>query len=74
MGKEAPKAAVETPVKEAEAAEPKFTLEQLEENCGTLFGVDECVFVGATYNLKGKKYSVSEIKEIIKEWKAKEAK
>ena len=73
MGKETPKA-VETPAKDVSAAEPKFTLDKLRENCGTLFGVDESTFVGATYSLKGKKYSVSEIKETINEWKKKEAK
>lgn len=73
MGKEVPKTA-ETPVKEVEATESKFTLEKLRENCGTLFGVDESTFVGATYALKGEKYSISEIKETINKWKKKEAK
>lgn len=73
MGKEAPKAA-ETAVKDVSEAEPKFELSKLRENCGKLFGVDECTFVGATYALRGKKYSISEIKETINEWKAKEAK
>ena len=54
-------------------AETKFTLEKLRENCGTLFGVSDCVFAGATANLTGE-YSVSEIKNTIAVWLKKEAK
>ncbi len=52
---------------------PKFSLEQLRENCKKLFGVTASTFDGATYNLKGK-YTVSEMKAIIDRWKNKEVK
>lgn len=52
---------------------PKFSVEQLRENCKKLFGVTTSTFDGATYNLKGK-YTVSEMKTIIEKWKNKEVK
>ncbi|MBE6845035.1 MAG: hypothetical protein E7508_04880 [Ruminococcus sp.] len=52
---------------------PKFSIEQLRENCKKLFGVTTSTFNGATYNLKGK-YNVSEMKAIIEKWKNKEVK
>lgn len=55
-------------------AEPKFTLDKLREHSAKLFGVDESTFIGATTELAEKEYSVSEIKETIEKWKAKEAK
>ena len=50
---------------------PKFTIEQLRENCKKLFDVTASTFDGATYNLKGK-YTVSKMKAIIDRWKNKE--
>lgn len=55
-------------------AEPKYTLEKLKEHSVKLFGVSESTFIGATTGLTDKEYSVSEIKNTIEKWKAKEAK
>lgn len=68
--------AVETPVTEqaVSTVEPKYTLEKLKEHSVKLFGVSESTFIGATTGLEDKEYSVSEIKNIIAKWKAKEAK
>lgn len=55
-------------------AEKKYTLEKLKEHSARLFGVDESTFIGAATGLTDKEYSVSEIRNIIAKWKAKEAK
>lgn len=56
-----------------EAAEAKFSIEKLRENCLTLFGVTSSTFDGATYGLKGD-FTVEEMKKIIAEWQNKEVK
>ena len=51
--------------------EAAFTLERLAKGCRELFGVSHSTFVGATSKFdagKDKKYSVEEIKKIIKDW------
>ena len=53
--------------------ENKFPLEKLSKDCFKLFGVDPCVFAGATHGLKGE-FTVSEIKSIINTWLKKEVK
>ena len=55
--------------------EPKFRLDKLRANHFALFGVDKSTFIGATAVLsEDKEYSVSEIKNTIERWGAKEAK
>lgn len=49
-------------------AEPKFTLDNLQKHCLKLFGVPTSTFVGATYGIEAREYTVNEIKSIIKEW------
>lgn len=56
-------------------AEKAFALGVLQKHCRALFGVPIVVFVGATAELDaGKKYTVSEIKNIITKWCSKEVK
>lgn len=70
MAKSNTKAAA--PVK-TEAAEVKFSIENLGNNCLTLFGVTSSTFAGATYGLDGE-YTVEEMTKIIANWQSKEAK
>lgn len=56
-----------------EAAEAKFSIEKLRENCLTLFGVASSTFDGATYGLNGD-FTVDELKNIIAKWQNKEVK
>lgn len=56
----------------AEKTPQKFTLEKLRENSATLFGVSESTFIGATHGLKGE-FTISEINNVISNWKKKEA-
>lgn len=56
-----------------EAAEAKFSIEKLRENCLTLFGVTSSTFDGATYGLNGD-FTVDELKNIIAKWQNKEVK
>ena len=58
-----------TPEQEAQ----KFTIPQLQRYAFELFGVPTSTFVGATTGLDGE-YTVSEVKQIIEDWKKKEAK
>lgn len=58
----------------APTTETKYTLEKLKEHSARLFGVSESTFIGATTGLMDKEYSISEIKNTIEKWKAKEAK
>lgn len=73
MAKEPVKQPDTTPAP-AKAPDPKFTLDKLRENCSTLFGVSEPVFIGATTELADGEYTVSEIKATIKAWMKGEAK
>ena len=54
-------------------SEKKYGLDDLRKNCLTLFNVSTSVFDGAVTGLTGE-YTVSEIKNIIEKWKAKEVK
>lgn len=56
-------------------AEKTFTLTALQKHCHELFGVPTVVFAGATAGLDtDKKYTVSEVKDIITTWCKKEVK
>lgn len=54
--------------KNKEIKEETFLIDSLKNNCHKLFGISETVFVGATYDMKGK-YTIKEVKEKIKDWK-----
>ncbi|MCD8011946.1 MAG: hypothetical protein LUG99_01975 [Lachnospiraceae bacterium] len=55
--------------------EKTFTLTALQKHCRELFGVPTVVFAGATAGLDtDKKYTVSEVKDIITTWCKKEVK
>ena len=56
-----------------EQEEQKFTIPQLQRYAFELFGVPTSTFVGATTGLDGV-YTVAEVKNIINDWKKKEAK
>lgn len=58
---------------QTQPAETKFPLEKLGKDCVKLFGVDPCVFAGATHGLTGD-HSIAEIKNIINTWLKKEVK
>jgi len=58
---------------ETKVSEKKYGLDDLKKNCLTLFNVSTSVFDGAVMGLKGE-YTVSEIKNVISKWKAKEVK
>lgn len=57
----------------AESIVSKYAINQLRDNCLQLFGVGVSTFDGATCNIANK-CTVDEIKNILKEWKKKEAK
>ncbi|MCD7805689.1 MAG: hypothetical protein LUH03_11220 [Oscillospiraceae bacterium] len=55
--------------------EKTFTVTALGKHCRELFGVPSVVFAGATAGIDtAKKYTVSEMKEIITTWCKKEVK
>ena len=54
-------------------SEKKYGLGELRKNCLTLFDVSTSVFDGAVTGLTGE-YTISEVKNIILKWKAKEVK
>ena len=60
-------------IKRPEKFSQKFTLDKLRENSDKLFGISKSTFIGATYSLEGE-FTVSEMKNIISNWKKKEAK
>lgn len=60
-------------IKKPEKIPQKFTLDKLRENSDKLFSISKSAFDGAAYNLKGE-FTVSEMKNIITNWKKKEAK
>lgn len=51
----------------------KFPISVFRKNCVTLFGVTTSTFDGATFGKTGK-YTVEEMKSIIKEWGESEVK
>ena len=53
----------ETPVQN----EPVFTIEQLRQDCRTLFGVSASTYDGATATLSGE-YTVQQMREHIETW------
>jgi len=55
----------------AASTENKFPLNVLRENCFELFKVTSSTFAGATSQQEDGEYSVSEMKDIIKEWLSK---
>lgn len=57
-----------------ENTEEKIQLEELRKECIRLFGVTSSTFAGATADLDGSEYSVSEIGQHIETWKKKEVK
>lgn len=73
MSKES-KNPTEQPAMQEKTEEKKFQLEELRKECLKLFGVTSSTFAGATADLKGNEYSVSEIKQHIETWKKKEVK
>jgi len=54
-------------------AEKKYKLDDLRKNCLALFNVTVSTFDGAVTGLTGE-YTISEIKNVIEKWKAKEVK
>lgn len=55
--------------------EQAFSIDALQKHCRELFGVPTVVFAGATAGIDAeKKYTVSEMKEIITKWCSKEVK
>lgn len=58
---------------EAKAVGKKIPIENLRRSCGKLFDVTPSTFDGATVGLSGK-YTVEEMKAIIKGWLEKEVK
>ena len=58
---------------ETQEAEPRFTVERLQQNAYELFGVPTSTFVGATAGLEGL-FTVEEIKARIESWSKEEAK
>ena len=64
----------QTASKQAEKTEQKFTVQTLRENCVKLFGCTSSTFDGAFFEKEDKEYTVSEEKEIIKNWLRKEVK
>ncbi len=60
-------------IQKTKKASQKFTLDKLRENSDNLFGISKSTFDGAVYGLKGE-FTVSETKNIITNWKKKEAK
>ncbi len=54
-------------------SEKKYPLERLRAHSHELFGVPSSTFAGAISNVPDGIYSISEIKEIIENWKKKEA-
>jgi len=61
------------PKKESPVSAEKFTIPKLQKYAFELFGVPTSTFVGATTGLDGE-YTVEEVKQIIEDWKKKEAK
>ena len=63
----------ENEIRETAKQPPKFSLEKLRENSLKLFGVTQSTFDGATHGLNGE-FTVSEMTNIITNWKKREAK
>lgn len=60
--------------KELPKEEIKYPLKILKDNCVKLYGVTSSTFAGATKNIPDGKYSINEVRKIIKEWLKKEVK
>lgn len=59
--------------KESLASEQKYSIPLLQRHAFELFNVPTSTFVGATEGLDGE-YTVEEVRQIINDWKKKEAK
>ena len=73
MSKDTKTGAPETFGAKPVAAESKFAIEKLRENCVQLFNVSDSTFAGASAGLTGE-YTIGEMKNIIATWLKKEVK